>query len=185
MQNKVLTLKQLAHKLGVSKSYIDKVIRTLSMHTELEKDGNRYIVNPDQQKEIKQFLDNKKKHTSVHTNANTNMHTSVSAEVEFLRSQLVERNKEIENLHKILDQQQQLQLRTQKLLEEQNLIISADKKTDNETNKIKTSIDNQQQLEQLKKELEQKLVENKQLEEKIVFLDKKNKKSFLRRLFNI
>lgn len=37
MQNKVLTLKQLADKLEVSKSYIDKTIRTLGMHTELKK----------------------------------------------------------------------------------------------------------------------------------------------------
>lgn len=66
MQNKVLTLKQLADKLEVSKSYIDKTIRTLGMHTELKKDGNRYVVNPSQQNEIERFLDNKNrilKHT--------------------------------------------------------------------------------------------------------------------------
>jgi len=60
MQNKALILKQFADKLDVSKSYIDKIIYKLGMHTELEKDGNRYIVNPNQQRKIEQFLDSKK-----------------------------------------------------------------------------------------------------------------------------
>lgn len=174
MQNKVLTLKQLADKLEVSKSYIDKTIRTLGMHTELKKDGNRYIVNSSQQREIERFLDNKKPHTETHTQSNTNMHISESSEVEFLRSQLVERNKEIENLHKILDQQQQLQLKTQNLLEEQKLLVSTDKE----------SIEDQQQVEQLKKELEQKDLENKQLKGTVEELTQLPKKSFWQRLFN-
>lgn len=191
MQNKVLTLKQLADKLEVSKSYIDKTIRTLGMHTELKKDGNRYVVNPSQQREIERFLDNKKSHTETHTQSNTSMHTSENSEVDFLRSQLIERNKEIENLHKILDQQQQLQLKTQNLLEEQKLIISADKEPENETNKFKESIEIQQQLdqlkselEQLKSELEQKNLENEELKVTVEELNQPPKKSFWQRLFN-
>ena len=174
MQNKVLTLKQLADKLEVSKSYIDKTIRTLGMHTELKKDGNRYVVNPSQQREIERFLDDKKSHTETHTQSNTSMHTSENSEVKFLRSQLIERNKEIENLHKILDQQQQLQLKTQNLLEEQKLLVSTDKE----------SIEDQQQVEQLKKELEQKDLENKQLKGTVEELTQLPKKSFWQRLFN-
>ncbi|MEQ7222076.1 hypothetical protein ABQD56_13180 [Vagococcus fluvialis] len=185
MQNKVLTLKQLADKLDVSKSYIDKTIRTLGMHTELKKDGNRYVVNPTQQREIEVFLDNKKSHTESHTQSNTSMHTSESSEVVFLRSQLIERNKEIENLHKILDQQQQLQLKTQNLLEEQKLIMSADKEPENETNKFKDSIENQQQqLDQLKSELEQKKLENEELKVTVEELKQPPKKNFWQRLFN-
>lgn len=184
MQNKVLTLKQLADKLEVSKSYIDKTIRTLGMHTELKKDGNRYVVNPNQQKEIERFLDNKKSHTETHTQPNTSMHTSESSEVEFLRSQLIERNKEIENLHKILDQQQQLQLKTQNLLEEQKLIMSADKEPENETNKFKDSIESQQQFEHLKSELEQKNLENEELKDTVRKLSEPPKKGFWQRVFN-
>ena len=184
MQNKVLTLKQLADKLEVSKSYIDKTIRTLGMHTELKKDGNRYVVNPIQQREIERFLADKKPHTETHTQPNTSMHTSESSEVEFLRSQLIERNKEIENLHKILDQQQQLQLKTQNLLEEQKLIISADKESVVETKDTKDSIANQQQLIQLKSELEQKNLENEELKETVGKLSENPKKGFWQRLFN-
>lgn len=184
MQNKVLTLKQLADKLEVSKSYIDKTIRTLGMHTELKKDGNKYVVNPSQQREIERFLDDKKSHTETHTQSKTSMHTSENSEVEFLRSQLIERNKEIENLHKILDQQQQLQLKTQNLLEEQKLIISADKEPENETNKFKESIEIQQQLDQLKGELEQKKLENEELKGTVEELNQPSKKSFWQRLFN-
>lgn len=185
MQNKVLTLKQLADKLEVSKSYIDKTIRTLGMHTELKKDGNRYVVNSSQQREIERFLYNKKSHTETHTQSNTSMHINESSEVEFLRSQLIERNKEIENLHKILDQQQQLQLKTQNLLEEQKLLVSTDKESIDETKEFKESIeDQQQQVEQLKKELEQKDLENKQLKGTVEELTQLPKKSFWQRLFN-
>ncbi|MGF2056087.1 hypothetical protein [Vagococcus fluvialis] len=185
MQNKGLTLKQLADKLEVSKSYIDKIIRTLGMHTELEKDGNRYVVNPSQQKEIESFLNNKKSHTETHTQSNTNMHTSESSEIEFLRSQLIERNKEIENLHKILDQQQQLQLKTQNLLEEQKLLVSTDKESIVETKEFRKSIENQQQqLDQLKSELEQKKLENEELKVTVEELNQPPKKNFWQRLFN-
>lgn len=184
MQNKVLTLKQLADKLEVSKSYIDKTIRTLGMHTELKKDGNRYVINPIQQKEIERFLDDKKSHTETHIKSNTSMRTSENSEIEFLRSQLIERNKEIENLHKILDQQQQLQLKTQNLLEEQKLIMSADKEPENETNKFKDEIENQQQFEQLKHELELKNLENEKLKVTVKELTPSPKKNFWQRLFN-
>lgn len=181
MQNKVLTLKQLADKLEVSKSYIDKTIRTLGMHTELEKDGNRYVVNSSQQREIVDFLNDKKSHTQ----SNTSMHTSESSEVEFLRSQLIERNKEIENLHKILDQQQQLQLKTQNLLEEQKLLVSTNKESIVETKEFRESIENQQQqLDQLKSELEQKNLENEDLKETVDKLTEPSKKGFWQRLFN-
>jgi len=182
MQNKVLTLKQLADKLEVSKSYIDKTIRTLGMHTELEKDGNRYVVNLSQQRKIERFLDNKKSNTETHTQSNTSMHTGESSEVEFLRSQLIERNKEIENLHKILDQQQQLQLKTQNLLEEQKLLISTDKESMIETKEFKDSIENYHQ--QLKSELEQKNLENEELKETVEKLSDSPKKGFWQRLFN-
>lgn len=185
MQNKTLTLKQLADKLDVSKSYIDKIIRTLGMHTELKKDGNKYVVNISQQKKIKQFLDNKKSRNETHTQSNTSMHTSESSEVEFLRSQLIDRNKEIENLHKILDQQQQLQLKTQNLLEEQKLIVTTEKEAVVETNKIKDSIENQeQQIEQLKRELEQTNLENEELKETVSKLSDTPKKGFWQRLFS-
>lgn len=184
MQNKALTLKQLADKLDVSKSYIDKIIRTLGMHTELEKDGNRYVVNLSQQKAIKRFLEDKKSHTEAHTQSNTSMHTSANSEVEFLRAQLIERNKEIENLHKILDQQQQLQLKTQNLLEEQKLVISADKGPEVETNKFKDSVESKlQQLDQFKNELEQKDLENKELKKDLEELTNSPKKNFWQRLF--
>lgn len=184
MQNKSLTLKQLANKLDVSKSYIDKIIRILGMHTELEKDGNRYVVNLSQQKAIKRFLDDKKSHTETHTQSNTGMHTSVNSEVEFLRSQLIERNKEIENLHKILDQQQQLQLKTQNLLEEQKLVISADNGPEVETNKFKDSVESKsQQLDQFKNELEQKDLENKELKKALEELTNSSKQNFWQRLF--
>jgi len=179
MQNKTLTLKQLADKLNVSKSYIDKIIRTLGMHTELKKDGNKYIINPLQQRKIEQFLSVKKPHNETLTL----MHTSERSEIEFLRSQLVERAKEIEKLHNILDQQQQLQLKTQNLLEEQKLIVSDDKNSNIEVEKFKDFFENQQ-LNTFKSELEQKKLENEQLKKQVAELQQTAKKGFWQRLFN-
>ena len=182
MKNKALTLKQLADKLGVSKSYIDKTIRTLGMHTKLEKDGNRYVINVSQQKEIERFLDIKKSHTETHTQPNTSMHTSERSEVEFLRLQLIERNKEIENLHKILDQQQQLQLKTQNLLEEQKLIVTTEKEFIIDK---KNYTENQQKSDEIRQELKQKKLENEQLKKELLELKSSSKKkSFWQRLFN-
>ncbi len=178
MQNKTLTLRELADKLNVSKSYIDKTIRTLGMHNELKKNGNKYIVNTSQQKKIEQFLNKKKANTETNTKSNTSMHTSERSEIIFLRSQLVERNKEIENLYRILDQQQQLQLKTQNLLEEQKLISSSDKELENELNPTNRDI------AQLTSELAQQKKENEQLQNELSALKSAPKKGFWQRLFH-
>ena len=45
MSEKLKTIKELADELGVSKSYIDKIIRILKLHTKLDKVGNKYVIS--------------------------------------------------------------------------------------------------------------------------------------------
>ncbi len=181
MKSNKLTLKQLADKLDVSKSYIDKIIRILGMHTQLEKEGNRYVLNARQQKVVEDFIKSKKSHIETHTKFDDSVHSNESSEVDFLRLQLNERNKEIENLHKILDQQQQLQLKIQNLLENQRSLSS--KNTDAEISEKNKELF-EVKLTNLKNELQEKDLENTLLKQQLIELSETKKKGFFQRFFS-
>lgn len=113
------TIKELATELNVSKSYVDKIIRTLGLHTKLDKVGNKYVIDNEQEKLVKtKVLGNKSGGTTKDKST-----TILDNEVDFLRKQLEDRTLEIERLQTLLDQQQQLHLNTQKLLEEKILLL--------------------------------------------------------------
>lgn len=182
MKNETLTLKQLADELSISKSYIDKIIRSLSMHTQLKKEGNKYVLNRHQQLVIREYVQSKKTHTETDTRGRL----EGDSEIQFLRSQLIARDQEIKNLHKILDQQQQLQLQTQKFLNNQQLVEIPNKDLKNGPSNLEEDL-KQQEIEskQFKEELESKKMELKVLQEEIVELRRVAKKPFWKKLFSI
>nr|WP_124175225.1 RepB family protein [Lactococcus lactis]RQE06334.1 RepB family protein [Lactococcus lactis] len=106
MSENYKTIKELADELGVSKTYIEKIIRVVNIHSELLKKKNRFFLNIKQQEIIKNYLD-KEPPTQAPT-----------ADVVFLQNELVKRGVEIDKLHELLDQQQRLALQDKKLLEE-------------------------------------------------------------------
>ena len=129
MSEKLKTIKELADELGVSKSYIDKIIRILKLHTKLDKVGNKYVISKTQEKSIKDRLLSSESTTKSHTKSTTKTHTKVDFEVDFLKEeilylrkshdkQLTNKDKQIEILSNLLDQQQRLALQDKKLLEE-------------------------------------------------------------------
>ncbi len=129
MSEKLKTIKELADELGVSKSYIDKIIRILELHTKLDKVGNKYVISKTQEKSIKDRLLSSESTTKSHTKSTTKTHTEVDFEVDFLKEeilylrkshdkQLTNKDKQIETLSNLLDQQQRLALQDKKLLEE-------------------------------------------------------------------
>lgn len=129
MSEKLKTIKELADELGVSKSYIDKIIRILKLHTKLDKVGNKYVISKTQEKSIKDRLLSAESTTKSHTKSTTKTHTEVDFEVDFLKEeilylrkshdkQLTNKDKQIETLSNLLDQQQRLALQDKKLLEE-------------------------------------------------------------------
>ncbi|AZS27694.1 hypothetical protein LLUC08_03890 (plasmid) [Lactococcus lactis subsp. lactis] len=129
MSEKLKTIKELADELGVSKSYIDKIIRILKLHTKLDKVGNKYVISKTQEKSIKDRLWSSESTTKSHTKSTTKTHTEVDFEVDFLKEeilylrkshdkQLTNKDKQIETLSNLLDQQQRLALQDKKLLEE-------------------------------------------------------------------
>ena len=129
MSEKLKTIKELADELGVSKSYIYKIIRILKLHTKLDKVGNKYVISKTQEKSIKDRLLSSESTTKSHTKSTTKTHTEVDFEVDFLKEeilylrkshdkQLTNKDKQIETLSNLLDQQQRLALQDKKLLEE-------------------------------------------------------------------
>ena len=129
MSEDLKTIKELADELGVSKSYVDKIIRILKLHTKLDKVGNKYVISKKQEKSIITRIENSKSTTETHTESTTQSHTKVDAAVDFLKEeiaylksnhdkQLTNKDKQIETLSNLLDQQQRLALQDKKLLEE-------------------------------------------------------------------
>ena len=108
------TIKELADELGVSKSYIDKIIRTLKLHTKLDKIGNKYVISKKYEKLIKSRVSTDGSTTESHTKSTTKPHT----EVDFLREQLQVKNEEMATMQRLLDQQQQLTLQSNKRIEQ-------------------------------------------------------------------
>jgi len=121
------TIKELADYSGYSKAYIDKIIRILGMHTELTKVGNKYVIDENQENTIMKEINSKKTHTKIHTESNT------ETEVDFLRKQLESKNIEMERMQKLLNQQQQLTLQSNKQIEKlQNQLALLAPKMENE-----------------------------------------------------
>ncbi|WP_282667749.1 hypothetical protein [Lactococcus cremoris] len=124
MSENYKTIKELADELGVSKTYIEKIIRVVNIHSELLKKKNRFFLNIKQQEIIKNYLD-KEPPTQAPTadkepptQAPTADKEPPTADVVFLQNELVKRGVEIDKLHELLDQQQRLALQDKKLLEE-------------------------------------------------------------------
>jgi len=167
MSEKLKTIKELADELGVSKSYIDKIIRILKLHTKLDKVGNKYVISKTQEKSIKDRLLSSESTTKSHTKSTTKTHTEVDFEVDFLKEeilylrkshdkQLTNKDKQIETLSNLLDQQQRLALQDKKLLEEykaENDSLKALKMPTEDTKEEQVEHQPQEKLEALKSEI--------------------------------
>ena len=123
MSENYKTIKELADELGVSKTYIEKIIRVVNIHSELLKKKNRFFLNIKQQEIIKNYLDKPPTQAPTAdkeppTQAPTADKEPPTADVVFLQNELVKRGVEIDKLHELLDQQQRLALQDKKLLDE-------------------------------------------------------------------
>lgn len=116
------TIKQIADEIGVSKTAIRKKIENLGLRSSLQKNGNQFAIDENQEKLIKSAFLEEKTETKTETSSRTETET-VSTLVSMLQRELEIKNKQIEELNerlaesqKLLDQQQQLTaLQEQKL----------------------------------------------------------------------
>ena len=169
MSENLKTIKELADELGVSKTYIEKIIRVVNIHSELLKKKNRFFLNIKQQEIIKNYLDkpptqaptaDKEPPTQAPTadkepptQAPTADKEPPTADVVFLQNELVKRGVEIDKLHELLDQQQRLALQDKKLLDEYK----------SEINNLKALKMPLQETEKLQSELTELRTENSKL----------------------
>lgn len=122
MSENFKTIRELADELGVSKQRIQQIIAKLSPSKTPNKDGNRYVLNARDVKNIKESMgfENDQSPTSESTNrlvdydVYLDVINSIKEKDEQIKS-LLEVQKQTQNL---LDQQQRLALQDKKLLEE-------------------------------------------------------------------
>ena len=133
------TIRELADELGVSKQRIQQIIAKLSASKTPNKEGNRYVLNAQDVKNIKDLMgfDNDKSSTSESTNrlVDYDVYLDVIDSIKEKDEQikiLLEVQKQTQNL---LDQQQQLALQDKKLLEEYKSEIQSLKALTTEDNK--------------------------------------------------
>jgi len=119
------TIKELADELEYSKQTIQKIIEGLSPENKPKKKGNRYILSLENQNQIKQILgiDILNNETNILNNISDKKDiepdkSNKNEYIEYLISESDIKNKRIEILEKLLDQQQQLTLQSNKQIEQ-------------------------------------------------------------------
>lgn len=111
------TIKQIADELGVSKTAVRKKIENLGLRSSLQKNGNQFAIDENQERLIKSAFSESEAETRTETNSQTETET-VSTLVSMLQRELDAKNEQIAHLQKLLDQEQQLRMVTeQKLLQ--------------------------------------------------------------------
>lgn len=111
------TIKQIADELGVSKTAVRKKIENLGLRSGLQKNGNQFAIDENQERLIKSAFSGSESETRTQTDSQTETET-VSALVSMLQRELDAKNEQIAHLQKLLDQEQQLRMVTeQKLLQ--------------------------------------------------------------------
>lgn len=97
------SIKDIADKVGVSKTAVNKKIANLGLQTKLVKNGNRFVVDENTAKQIIQAFsesDNQTKTQTEFANQNDNQFAKV---IEILQSELESKNKQIEDLTRALE----------------------------------------------------------------------------------
>lgn len=125
MNNDMKTIKDIADDIGVSKQAVWQKIKrqpSTDLHKFTSRKGNTVYVSSEGEKIIKSLFKGKsstkkEKKTIIDDNNNVNVDESEN-EIKFLRNLIIDLQKEKQELHKIIDQQQQLSLQDKNLMED-------------------------------------------------------------------
>ena len=118
------TIKQIADELGVSKTAVRKKIENLGLQSSLRKNGNQFAIDEIQEKLIKQAFSGNETETKNANQSQTEnhevsdlvsvLHTTISV----LKAELEAKDRQIEKLQMLLDQEQQLHALTAQQIKE-------------------------------------------------------------------
>ena len=108
------TIKQIADELGVSKTAVRKKIENLGLQSSLRKNGNQFAIDEIQEKLIKQAFSGNKTETENANQSQTENHevsdlvSVLQTTISVLKAELEAKDRQIEKLQMLLDQEQQL-----------------------------------------------------------------------------
>ena len=118
------TIKQIADELGVSKTAVRKKIENLGLQSSLRKNGTQFASDKIQEKLIKQAFSGNETETKNANQSQTEnhevsdlvsvLHTTISV----LKAELEAKDRQIEKLQMLLDQEQQLHALTAQQIKE-------------------------------------------------------------------
>ena len=105
------TIREIAVEIGVSKTAIMKQIENLGLHTDLQKKGNQFVINDEQETLIKSAFSEKSKtnKTQSETQSDTQIIAVLQTTIETLREQLQAKDRQIDALTAALQASQALQ----------------------------------------------------------------------------
>ena len=134
MSENLKTIKELADELGVSKQTIHYHIKSLSNIKRDKNNKGAVLLNEEEQKFIYSKVNAVKDDTVKDDTVKDNTAHFLS-EIQFLRTQLENKDTQILQMQNLLDQQQRLALQDKKLLEEYKSEIQSLKALTTEDNK--------------------------------------------------
>ena len=108
------TIKQIADELGVSKTAVRKKIENLGLQSSLRKNGNQFAIDEIQEKLIKQEFSGNETETKNANQSQTENHevsdlvSVLQTTISVLKAELEAKDRQIEKLQMLLDQEQQL-----------------------------------------------------------------------------
>lgn len=195
--NTDMTIKELAEQLGISKQAVRRYFDQLPPSLIPIKKSGTYHINLEAQRFITDKVSrvDTKLDSQLDTNKSTvdiKLDTSVDTsekEIKLIQKEIIDDKndqikslkEQIDRLHTLLDQQQQLTLQGNKQIEKLQLKLENTSEEDSSDINISRF---RESFEEQKKSIKQIEEENKQLKEKLIELEQTPKKGFWQRLFN-
>jgi len=145
-----MTIKELADELGVSKTAINKKISANQKRKHFSKNGNRFVIDLEGQELIRSMfnsdIENHRKpeidnRSQIEVSDVSDLVCVLKERVVFTEKQVDEKDKQIETLQKLLDQQQQLTLQANiKIKELETTLTETDVTEEKETEPTEESV---------------------------------------------
>ena len=118
------TIRQIADEIGVSKTAVSKQIENLGLRSSLRKNGNQFAIDEIQEKLIKQAFSGNETETKNANQSQTENHevsdlvSVLQTTISVLKAELEAKDRQIEKLQMLLDQEQQLHALTAQQIKE-------------------------------------------------------------------
>ena len=150
----MVTIKELSESIGVSKVGITKWIERNGYKDRLQKIGNKYLIPADVEQAIRANFDDREPKREKTINTVTDAENTVTSEIlALLREQLEVKDREIERLHKQVDDLQKINADMVKAVRELNT-LQAMQLTDGTDDSGRVAVEDPQQAKSEQREKE-------------------------------